>query len=254
MSRILLLDIETAPNTAYVWGAWKQNISQNQWREKGWIMSAALKWLDEDEILYLENRSHKDKNIVKKIFSYLDDADIVVAHNAKRFDIPYILGRGVALGLRPPSPFHVVDTLTVARNKFRFVSNSLANLAEELGTTRKREHGKYPGFLLWTECLNGNPEAWTVLEEYNRYDVKVLEEIYLKMRPYMTNHPNVSVFSEEGDVACPKCGSHHIRYRGYYKTKAGLVYRKFVCVSCGGWGRHRFSEKDIPINSGRNAG
>ncbi len=254
MSRILILDIETAPNIAYVWGAWKQNIGQNQWKEKGHIMSYAAKWLGTDEIEYEENRKSNDKTIVKKLFKLLDKADIVVAHNGDKFDLPVILGRGLVHGLKPPSPYHVVDTCKVARKRFRFAVNSLANLAEELKLAdQKGKHKKFPGFELWLECLRNNDDAWNEMKKYNIEDVVVLEELYLVMRPYIDNHPNVVQHTHDGAVHCPKCGSTNIQYRGYYYTKMGLCYRRFVCKDCGGWGRLRYAEKDLPGNNGRNA-
>lgn len=254
MSKILILDIETAPNIAYVWGAWKQNIGQKQWVQKSHIMSFAAKWLGEDEIIYKENRKADDTEIVRELFKVLDRADIVVAHNGQQFDIPSILGRGVVHGLTPPSPHFVVDTLKVARREFRFVSNSLANLAEELGVSLKQEHKKFPGFELWLECLKENEAAWSEMREYNIQDVLTLEEVYLRLRPYMRHHPNVA-HKQVGDedVFCPKCGSNDIQYRGWYFTKMGIAYRKFVCKSCGGWGRERHASKDILVTNGRNA-
>ncbi len=253
MSKILILDIETAPNIAYVWGAYKQNIGQKQWLEKSHIMSFAAKWLGEDTIFYQDNRKADDTVIVAALFKLLDEADIVVAHNGKKFDIPTVLGRGVAHGFNPPSPFHIVDTLLVARSEFRFVTNRLVNLAEELGLAPKDEHKNFPGFELWLECLRGNESAWAEMRMYNIQDVVTLEAIYLRMRPYMRHHPNV-VHNTDGDsVHCPKCGSPNIQFRGFYYTKMGLCYRRFVCKDCGGWGRLRFAERDMPINNGRNA-
>lgn len=252
-AKILLLDIETAPNIAYVWGAWKQNIGQNQWISKSHIMSIAWKWLGEDNIGYLENRKAHDKVIVKLIYQLLDEADIVVAHNGQRFDLPMIIGRGVVHGLKPPSPYFIVDTFQVARKELRLVSNSLANLCDQLGLPQKDDHKKFPGFELWLECLRGNDEAWGEMQEYNIHDVVSLEALYLRLRPYMKNHPNVSRPNEEGETACPKCGSHNIEYRGYYWTRAGLCYRRFVCKDCGGWGRERYMTKDRIVNEGRNA-
>lgn len=252
MAKILLIDIETAPNVAYVWGAWKQNIGQNQWKEKSHIMSFAAKWLGEDGIMYEENRKKNDRKIVKAMLDLFDEADMVVAHNGRKFDIPTILGRGLVYGFSPPSPFHVVDTLDTARREFRFTNNTLANLATELKLTQKSSHKKFPGFELWLECLRGNDEAWQEMRDYNIDDVVVLEELYLRMRPYMKNHPNVVRHAEEG-VFCPKCGSDNIQWRGYYYTKAGLCYKRFVCLDCGGWGRVRLSEKDRNVNEGRNA-
>lgn len=253
MSKILILDIETAPNIAYVWGAWKQNVGQKQWLDKTHIMSYAAKWLGEDEIIYKENRKQNDKPLVKALFKLMDEADIVIAHNAKKFDIPTILGRGIIHSLDPPSPFRVVDTLIDARREFRFVSNSLANLAEELGVEEKDSHKNFPGFELWLECLRGNDAAWQEMKAYNIQDVDTLEEVYLRMRPYMRHHPNVVHHTHDDEIHCPKCGSTNIQWRGYYYTQMGICYRRFQCQDCGGWGRYRYAEKDLPGNNGRNA-
>lgn len=253
-SKILILDIETAPNLAYVWGAWKQNIGQNQWNQKGHIMSYSAKWLGDKDVMYMENRTRNDYKIVKALFGLLDNADIVVAHNGKKFDLPTILGRGIAHGFAPPSPYHIIDTLLIARRRFRFVSNTLANIADELGVDPKDTHKKFPGFELWLECLRNNDEAWEEMRHYNIQDVVTLEEIYERMLPYIDNHPNVGMRQENGvEVVCPKCGNSHIQYRGWYTTSMGLAYRKFQCQNCGGWGRHRFKDKDILNTDGRNA-
>lgn len=253
IAKILFIDIETAPNMAYVWGAWKQNIGQKQWLNKSYIMSVSWKWLDDLIPDYVENRGNNDAPLVKTIYDLLDKADIVVAHNAKKFDIPMVLGRGVVHGYNPPSPFHVVDTYDIARRELRFVSNSLMNLCEELDLPRKEDHKKFPGFELWVECLKGNDEAWKEMREYNIHDVISLEALYLRLRPYMRNHPNVVRELYEDEVRCSKCGSSNIQWRGYYYTKAGLCYRRFQCKDCGGWGRSRYMEKDRPTNQGRNA-
>lgn len=252
-AKILLIDIETAPHTAYVWGAFKQNVGFNQWQQKGHVMSYAAKWLGDDKIIYAENRSPNDARIVRSLLKLLDEADIVVAHNGDRFDLPVILARALVHGMEPPSPYHTIDTCRIARRRFRFVSNSLANLADELGLDKKDTHKKFPGFELWEQCLAGNDEAWEEMKHYNIQDTIVLEEVYLAMRPYIDNHPNVVRETEEGEVRCPKCGSTNIQFRGYYYTKMGLCYRKFVCLDCGGWGRMRYAEKDRPTNNGRNA-
>lgn len=252
-SRILILDIETAPNIAYVWGAWRQNIGQNQWKQKGHIMSFAAKWLGDNSVIYVENRKADDREIVVRLYSLLDECDVVVAHNGARFDIPTIIGRGVVHGLNPPSPYFIVDTLLVARKELRLVSNSLANLCEELGLPKKKSHKKFPGFELWLECLRNNDEAWKEMEEYNIADVDSLEALYLRLRPYMRYHPNVARPTADGNVLCPKCGSTNIQWRGYYYTKSGLCYRRFVCLDCGGWSRVRHKEKEVPANAAVNA-
>lgn len=252
-AKVLLIDIETSPNIAYVWGAWKQNVGSNQWIEKTHIMSFAAKWLDEEEVMYEENRTSNDKKIIREIYNLLDEADVVVAHNGDGFDLPTILGRGVAHSYVPPSPYHVVDTLKIAKRRFRFPQNSLAFLCEHLNLPRKLDHKKYPGFKLWLGCLRGEDEAWEEMKEYNIHDVISLEALYKLFLPYINNHPNIARPDEDGEVCCPKCGGDDVQWRGYYHTKAGLSYHKFQCMDCGGWGRVKTSAKDNPDNYGRNA-
>ena len=197
-------------------------------------MSVAMKWLGEDEVFYFENRSDNDKLLVEKIVHYVDQADVVIAHNGKRFDLPKIRGRALVHGLKPPSPVKVIDTLLVARSQFGFTSNSLESLSKLLDLkTKKGGHKKYPGFELWLQCLKQNDEAWDEMREYNIDDILSLEEMYLKMRPWMTQHPNVAIMSSETleSPTCPKCGSNSQRPMKKKKLKvtpAGADAKKAV--------------------------
>ncbi len=246
MPKILILDVETFPNTAYVWRFFKENIGAKQVLEYSTLASFAYKWLDEDVVWYEDTQHQSEKQLVKKLLNVLDAADIVVAHNGAKFDLPTIQGRALVLGLRPPSPYKIVDTLLVARYEFNFPANSLEHLAILLGVEKKGGHAKFPGFELWQECMRNNPEAWEEMRVYNKQDVSTLEHVYLKMRPFMKRHPNVAVFEEVDKVLCPKCGSAHIQWRGYVTTNV-YKYKKFQCQTCGGWSRTRFNvlEKGI---------
>jgi predicted RNA-binding Zn-ribbon protein involved in translation (DUF1610 family) len=239
MAKILIFDIETRPNLAYVWRFFKENISPKQVVEYSKIMSFAAKWLDSDEVFYFSSNDLSEKQLIKELFKLIDKADIVVAHNGKKFDLGKIKARALVHGLKPPSPVKIVDTLISARNEFMFESNSLEGIADALKCkSRKGGHKKFPGFELWLECLKNNPEAWEELKLYNIQDVYTLEEVYLKMRPWISNHPNVGLMDEGVNTACPKCGSTHVHFRGYVKLVASQ-YRKFQCQECGGWGRLR---------------
>lgn len=240
MAKVLILDIETSPNIAYVWRFFKENVGAKQVLENGKMLSFAAKWLDGDKVYYQDTENGDEKQMLKILFDLLDEADIVVAHNGDKFDLPHIQGRGLVLGLNPPSPYKTVDTVRVARYEFNFPSNSLEYLATVLELkNRKDGHKEFPGFELWLGVLANNPEAWAEMKEYNIQDILVLEELYLKMRPYMKRHPNVGVFNEEGTTPhCPKCNSTSIHWRGFAHTNVGR-YHRFQCNDCGGWGRTR---------------
>ena len=254
MARVLIVDIETSPNIAYVWRFFKENVGAKQVLENGQMLSFAAKWLDDDKIYYQDVEHSDEKHMLKMLFELLDEADIVVAHNGDKFDLPHIQGRGLVLGLKPPAPYKTVDTVKVARYEFNFPSNSLEYLATVLKLKNKKDgHKKFPGFELWLGVLANNPEAWAEMKEYNIQDILVLEELYLTMRPYMKRHPNVGVFEDNEKPVCPKCGSVHITYRGYAHTSVGR-YHRFQCNDCGGWGRTRLSvypkelKKNLVVN------
>ncbi len=213
------------------------------------IMSFAYKWLGEKDVHYYDTQFHKEEEILPFLIEALDAADIVVAHNGNKFDLPTIQGRALVAGLKPPSPYKTVDTLLVSRYEFNFPSNSLEYLSAVLGVDQKGAHKEFPGFELWAECLKGNGKAWKELRIYNIQDVDTLEQVYLKMRPWMKRHPNIGVFEELEVPICPKCGSKHIQWRGYTHTEVSK-FKRFQCQDCFGWSRTRYNEQ--PINVKRN--
>lgn len=241
--KILLFDLECAPKVAYVWQFFKVFVQPDMVVQDGYLMTAAWKWLDNEEIfcVSMQDTPEDDYEVTKAVATLLDQADIVIAHNAKKFDVPLINARCIIHGIKPPSPYKIIDTLEVARKKFRFDSNKLEYLATVLGCTPKGGHKKFPGFTLWKECMAGNPEAWEEMVAYNINDVETLEEIYLKMRPWMDQHPNVAAMMGEEQHICPKCGGKHLQKRGTY-VSAVNKYQRYQCNDCGGWSRTRFTE------------
>jgi hypothetical protein len=240
MVKILTLDIETAPNIAYVWRFFKENISPNQILEHCDIMCFAAKWLDSPEVMYF-GMPDSEQSILETMNKLLDQADMIVGHNLSRFDAVKIRGRSLVHGLELPSPYKEIDTYQVARKEFGFDGNSLDYLTRVFKIAKKDKHKEFPGFELWSECMAGNKKAWDEMRKYNIQDVLSTEELYLQMRPYMRNHPSVGVLLENEDVTCPKCGSIDNERRGFYMTTVSK-FQRYHCRSCGGWHRSRFTE------------
>ena len=239
-AKILFLDIETAPILASVWSIWNVNIGLNQ-IERDWsILSFAAKWLDEKKIIYHDVSKEKNFNDDKKLLGHLhkllDKANLVVAQNGRRFDIPKINARMIVQGFKPPSPYKVVDTKDIAKKHFSFTSNRLEHLSKLLCVQKKDTHKKFPGFELWQECLKGNPKAWKEMKFYNIQDTLTLEELYLKLRGWTSSHPNVSTFDDEEVPQCPKCGGTHVNRKGMAVTTVGK-YQEYQCQDCGSWSR-----------------
>lgn len=240
-AKILVIDTELSPNLVWVWAHWKQNISPKQVVQPWQFLSFAAKWLGEDEVFYEESRDGDDRQVVSRMCELLNEADFAIAHNGDRFDFKKIRARALVHGIKPPSPVKTIDTLLIAKREFGFASNSLEYLLKILKCSiQKGGHKKFPGFDLWTECMKGNEEAWDEMREYNILDILSLEELYYKLRPWDTKHPNVAIMSVIDTPTCPKCGGTHLQYRGYAYTNVGKFHR-LHCQSCGGWSRSRYS-------------
>jgi hypothetical protein len=240
--RTLTIDIETLPIEAYVWALYDQNISPSQVKTDWTIASFAAKWLDSPKMIYADTggRGRKkvrdDKSLVRQIAELLDEADIVVGQNHKRFDLKKIHARMLQHGIDPYSPIRIVDTKIEAGRYFGMTSRRLEWMSAILTDTPKDKHKEFPGQDLWTACLDDNPRAWREMKKYNCRDVEATEKVYLKLLPWIATHPNAATYIEDKDPHCPKCGSKSLQSRGYIYSQQGR-YPRYQCMGCKGWAR-----------------
>jgi DNA polymerase elongation subunit (family B) len=230
--KLLHLDIETAPNLGFFWGLWDQNIGISQLVKPGFTLCWSAKWEGEAEVMFSSAIRDGHKKMLKRIHKLLSEADAVCHYNGKRFDIPTLNKEFLLLGMPPPPPYHQVDLLHVARRQFKFASNKLDFVAQQLGLGGKTHH---KGFALWLGCMNGCKKSWAVMERYNKQDVKLLARLYKKLLPWITQHPNRGLYSDDS-LCCPKCSSTAFQVRGYRYTQAGQ-YTRYQCTGCWGWFR-----------------
>lgn len=229
--RILMFDIETRPSLAYIWRCYDECISPAQMLEHTDILCWAAKWLDSDEMICdSREKDPDDRRICETLWQLMDEADIVVAHNGQGFDVKSMNTRWVQYGFVPPSPYKVVDTLKIAKGCFKFNINKLDYVARFLGVGRKQEH---EGFELWTKCMNGDPDAWERMREYNRNDVLILEGVYLKLRAWDKKHPNVATMYSDESRRCIVCGSEMVKEIPQASFTAVSVYPSYRCDNCG---------------------
>lgn len=235
--KVLLLDIETSPILAYVWDLWDQNVALNQIHKDWNILSWSAKWLGRDEVIYRDQRGardvHNDSSILKELWKLLDEADVIVTQNGKKFDAKKINARFIIHGFKPPSPYKHIDTLLMARKNFAFTSNKLEYLGSVLAEKHKKHvDRKFNGFTLWSECLKGNIKAWEEMELYNTLDVLVLEEVYRALVPW-GSPVNLNMYRE---VTKCSCGSEEFEKRGFHLTLTGK-FQRYKCKKCGAWSR-----------------
>ena len=245
-AKILVLDIETAPTLAWVWGRFKQNVGQNQVAQEGYVLTWAAKWLGDDTVAsdslhyYPENMENEDDQpLIASIYDMINEADIIIAHNGDRFDMPTLNARMLYHGFKPPKPYKTVDTLKILKQRFRFPSNRLDSVCEYLGIGNKVQTG---GFSLWSRCMNGDESAFEEMLDYNVYDVVLLEKLYKKVAPWYSTHVNVAQYVQTGQKSCTVCASTDLVKNGTVSTNLS-TFDAYQCKECGHWNRGRVNLK-----------
>lgn len=246
--RILVFDIETAPILGYVWGLWNNNVGLNQIHSDWYVLSWAAKWLGDppDKVMYMDQRHsdniEDDYPLLGPIWELLNEADIAVTQNGKKFDRKKLNARFIIQGFQPPSSYRHYDTLVMAKKHFGFTSNKLEFMSDKLCKKYKKlKHAKFAGFELWSECLKKNLKAFEEMEKYNRYDVLSLEELFFIMNSW-DNAINLAVYYDDYNYRCT-CGSMKYKHTGYYYTNAGK-YTRYQCSSCGAESRGKLNLLD----------
>jgi len=227
--KILIYDIETSPNLAYVWGKWQQNVIAFEKQRE--LLCYAYKWLGDRKVQYNTKESRaNDKALVRSLANLLNEADIVVAHNGDEFDRKVLKARMLYWNMDPLKINCSVDTKKAAKSYFSFNGNSLADLCEYLGIGKKAHT---PGFDMWLGCIRDNPRSWAQMVHYNKRDVVLLEKLYKRLQPWVENHPNIAkILLKDSNRQCPICLSEKVIKNGVRATSAAVTQR-WDCLSCG---------------------
>lgn len=222
----VFFDIETSPNIVYLWQTgYKLNVNTEAivrertvicicWKIEGKSRVYSLTWDD----------NQCDRQMLAAFIDAIGEADELVAHNGIWFDMPWLRGRCVKHGLVFPD-IPCLDTCAQARRQFKLNSNALDYLAQYLGVGQKIA----TNFSLWKRCMDGVQSAVDEMVRYCRHDVRVLEAVFGKLRPYMRATSHAGVASGQDRLSCPICGSDNTGPRGERTTAAGLVWQRMAC-------------------------
>ncbi len=202
---------------------------------RDWTMlGAAWKFIGNDEIRCISvspKNPLNDYMVVKYTYEALEQADILIGHNSDAFDLKKFNARAIYYDMKPLPPKQQIDTLKEARKHFKFTSNKLSYLANYLGITSKDESPD------WNRILDGDADELSKMREYNKKDVIVTEQLYLKLRGWMKTHPNVSLYTPIKDIegkkllSCKVCNSMNYSKYGFHYHKASKTQR-YQCLDC----------------------
>ena len=233
--KVLYYDIETSLAKSYHFNYWKTNIGVKQMIEASHMLSHAWCWGEDGEVFssiltQKEALTKDDERIVLEAWSLFDQADIIVAHNGKRFDVNKCNGYFLKYGLPKPSPFKVIDTLEIAKKNFNLPFKSLEYLAKFLDVELKLDAG---GIDTWIGCEHGDQDALDTMEHYNRGDIITLREIHKRLKGWDNNGVNIALYNDQHDAVCTHCGSEDVSVLSdkfaYTPQRKYQVYR---CNSC----------------------
>jgi len=237
--KIVLLDIETLPLIAATFSLYPESINHDNIISDWSVICVCWKYLDKptiysssilDDPKAFKEDVNNDFVVISKVREILQDADVVIGHNVKKFDLKKFNARLIYHGLDPlPSGILVLDTLTEVRKVAAFTSNRLDYLSKHLIGDGKIETSKG----LWLRVLKGEKQAVKDMTAYCKNDVKILEDVYLKLRPYMKSHYHTGVLhGEDKQHSCPKCGSIDLKNSKIRFSSAGIKKIQKQCNTC----------------------
>ena len=252
--KILLFDTETAATIAAAFGRRDINLTQSHVIKHGdWLISAAWKFLGDKEVQGSVVSSKdaivgNDFTVVKALYEAFMQADIVVAHNLNKFDMKMFKARLLMNGFTSmPKQVRAVDTLRIVKSQFRFASNKLDDLGDLMDIGRKKEH---VGIKLWIDCGDGVESALQDMLEYNKEDVTLLENLYLVVRSFDEQAPNLAVYYNDDLARCRVCGSSHVHSTGNLVYTNLSAQEEIKCDNCGALSKTR---KNVLTKEKRNS-
>jgi len=224
----LIYDIEVSPNIVFCWQpGYNLTIDYTNIIKERAVICVSYKWEGEKKIQHLIWDKHQsDKYLIKEFVKILKEADEIVAHNGDQFDLKWIRGRAIKYGISMPPDITSIDTLKIARTKFKFNSNRLDYLAKYLGVGEKVDTG---GFGLWRDVvLNKSQSALKKMVKYCDNDVLILEKVYQKLKPYVPARLSIS----ENRAKCSECGSK-MQVAKHRILASGAKQTQLQCTKCG---------------------
>lgn len=226
MVKVLALDIEWKPAVAYVWRMWDENIAPDQLIDEGGLLCFCAHWVGEKKFMFFSEWEDGSYEMAYQAHQLLSEADAIITYNGDRYDLPKLRGHLILNEFQDVPPPTSIDLIKTVK-KLGFVMNKLAYIAPLLGAGKKLKH---EGFQLWRSVLEGDVKAQKRMEKYCTQDVKVLVDLYQRIKPFIKDHPHLG----DNKGACGSCGSDHIQQRGWRRTKYFKVQR-IQCQSCGAW-------------------
>ena len=228
----LFFDIETSPNIGLFWeSGYKKNIDHSNIIKERAIICICWKWEDSKEVFEVHwDAKQSDKALLEKFVKVANDADELVGHNGDKFDLAWIRTRCLYHNIDMFPKYTTIDTLKVARQKFKFNSNKLNYIADFLGIGQKIK----TEFGLWKDIvLHKDTKAMDAMIKYCKKDVVLLEQVFKALNSHILAKTHYGVRFNQDRGSCPECGSDNLLRGRMMVSASGVKKIQFRCGTCG---------------------
>lgn len=229
--RRLYFDIEVSANIGLFWqSGYKLQIGTENIIKERAVICICYKWEDDNDVYYLQwDKKQCDKKLLQDFINVANTADELVGHNGDKFDLSWIRTRCLFHNIQMFPSYNTIDTLKVARSKFRFNSNRLDYIGKFLGLGQKN----HTNFDLWKDIMLKNDKtAMNTMIDYCIQDVVLLEKVHKALSNHIPAKTHYGVIFGQDKGSCPECGSDDLIINQRRVTAAGTKKIQFICKTC----------------------
>ena len=230
--RRLYFDIEVSANVGLFWqSGYKLQIGTENIIKERAVICICYKWEDDEDVYYLQwDKKQCDKKLLQEFINVANEADELVGHNGDKFDLSWIRTRCLLHNIDMFPTYNTIDTLKIARSKFRFNSNRLDYIGKFLGLGQKN----HTNFDLWKDIMLKNcTKAMNTMIDYCIQDVVLLEKVHKALNNHIPAKTHYGVIFGGDRGSCPECGSEEVVKNNRRVTASGLVKIQYKCKNCG---------------------
>jgi DNA polymerase elongation subunit (family B) len=230
--RRLYFDIEVSANVGLFWqSGFKLQIGTENIIKERAIICICYKWEDDKDVYYLQwDKNQCDKKLLQEFITVANEADELVGHNGDKFDLSWIRTRCLLHKIDMFPTYNTIDTLKIARSKFRFNSNRLDYIGKFLGLGQKN----HTNFDLWKDIMLKNcTKSMKIMIDYCIQDVVLLEKVHKALNNHIPAKTHYGVIFGGDRGSCPECGSDEVIKNNRRVMASGLVKIQMKCKNCG---------------------
>jgi DNA polymerase elongation subunit (family B) len=218
--RTLIWDLESSLLEGYFFRIWQENIPMRRIKKQAHLLSASFAFNDGQVQGYRltpeQVKTGDDFDVVCKVVEAVNNCDLMVTFNGKRFDVKLLNTRALFWGLPPVKAPKHIDLFEQSKRVFKFPSNSMQNVSMYLGENGKLETS---GSNLWERCAEWEnyeecEKALIEMVTYGNQDIEATRDLYKRFQGWMKGVPNLGVITNEvtenKTLRCIHCGSDNV--------------------------------------------